>query len=233
LPLDPDAQIVFHVARHLAGPGDVSVFGLLHGLLQNERFIEAIERVGGDAAQVAEGVSFESPADARRWRPLSADEAPIRTQLEGRGGDAALALMHGIAVAQARGRLASCTDLWTYLLRTNAGVELERAGVDPLAVLFVMTHGVPEQDLSRTSSPYVHAVVRNDDYTRTDVVFRVLREPFDLPEPTAQEVIRAAESDGRAIVSRLELADARKRITRGRELARAHGYPLWLGIEDC
>jgi ATP-dependent Clp protease adapter protein ClpS len=229
--LDPDLEVVLHVARHLAGTGALSTHGLMQGLLQDERFVAAIERVGGDAAAVAERITFDGTGDEARWRPPSDEETAIRHQIG--GGDAELALARACGIAYHRARPATCTDLWAYLLRTNVGVELERAGVDPIAVMFVMAHGVPEQDLARTTSAVVHVVLRNDDYTRSELVFRVLREVFELGEPGAVQTIQATEGQGRAIIGRFDLAAARQRVVAGRALARTHGYPLWLGIEDC
>jgi ATP-dependent Clp protease adapter protein ClpS len=136
-------------------------------------------------------------------------------------------------VAQQYGRLASCTDLYAYVARTGAARAIGAGGVDPTTILFVLAHGLHEQDLTRSTSPVVHVVLRNDDYTTFEIVDQVLREVFGLAAADATTTARTAHEHGRAIVGRLPLDRARDRIEAGRALARARGYPLWLGIEDC
>lgn len=233
LEVDPDVEVVVHVARHLAGKGQLTTRHLLVGLLQNESFAAAIARVGGDA----DAISSELPQTADEqatWRLESEEETELRSRFrKNGGGDAALALLGAITIAKRNGRLASCADLWAYLSRTDAGVDIERAGVDPVAVLFVLTHGIPEQDMSGQSARVVHVVLRNDPYTRTPLVVEVLREVFELGEPAALEVIHATEQSGRAVVGRFETARARELVLAGRARARVKGSPLWLGLEDC
>jgi ATP-dependent Clp protease adaptor protein ClpS len=219
IPADPDAQVVFHVARHEANQRRQAVtpLHLLYGLLQHEGFVAAVERAGGDATAIEHRI-----VEKLDTTPGLDDSAIAATVLD-----------TAIAVAHHNGRLASCTDIWAYLSRTEAGRVMELDQVDPIAVLFLLAHGIREQDLSLSTASEVHVVLRNDDYTSFELVAQVLREVFELGEVAADTTMRGAHKTSRAIVGRYPLEVARRKVLAGRALARVHGAPLWLGLEDC
>ncbi|MDB4957438.1 MAG: hypothetical protein JWO36_5007 [Myxococcales bacterium] len=212
--LDPSVEIAIGVAMHEARTRNqaVSPVHLLYGLLQDETFTGAIAKLGGDAEAI---------------------EANVHVALDGLGPHtdphaANLAIARASVVAQHLARRTTISDLWRFLIDTEAAKLVS----SPLAVLFVLVHGMVEP-APIADALYVHVVLRNDDYTTFDLVVEILRDVFALSAPDAAATARAAHVDGRAIIGRLATDVAKNRIEAGRARARNAGSPLWLGIEAC
>ena len=77
----------------------------------------------------------------------------------------------------------------------------------------------------------VHVVLRNDDYTTRDFVCGLLTGTFGYTEDAAETRMMQVHTEGRGVVKRLSATEARSQIARARELARSHGFPLWIGAE--
>ena len=76
-----------------------------------------------------------------------------------------------------------------------------------------------------------HAViVHNDDVTPFDFVVNVLHGIFELPALDAYRVTLAAHQRGQAHVATLPLEDAKYRVYRAHQVARAKHYPLTFSI---
>ena len=87
----------------------------------------------------------------------------------------------------------------------------------------------PEQ---RTElEPLYRVVIHNDDVTPYDFVILVLRTVFQLPAPDAEAVTWTAHTTGAAVVMVLPLEEAKHRVGKAHQAARALGYPLTLTIE--
>lgn len=221
---DADLEVAITVAQHEArtrNHAHLWPLHLIYGLLQDEAFTAAIARAGGDATAMETHVQDELD---RHKDPVD-DEA---------GQEAAHAL--GLAYANARfaERSATCIDLWSRLARTDAAKAAAKAGhFDPIALLFLLVHGMPEQSTDLPDRVDVHVVLRNDDYTTKEFVVEILREQFDLSEADAIARMEETHNGGRAIVGRFKLIIAKDKIAAARARAREAGYPLWIGVEDC
>jgi ATP-dependent Clp protease adapter protein ClpS len=205
---DDDLQVALHLARHLAGDGDVTPSDLIRALIQDAGTRGAIERLGGDP------VAIEARCDQLR--------AP---------GDTERILGGAVALARLHGRRASCTDVWSRLLRDPASAALESPPVSGHALLFVLAHGVTEPPARLADASHVHVVLRNDDYTPRPVVVTILCEVFELTEPDATARMEQVERDSRGVISRLPAELASARVEAAREKAREASAPLWIGVE--
>jgi ATP-dependent Clp protease adaptor protein ClpS len=224
IPRDPDLEVVLGVAQHEASSrGHMYLWPLhlLHGLAQDDAFVAAIGRMGGDAAKLESYVQDELD---KHTEPH--DEAAME--------DGARVVGYTLAAARAHGRPATCIDLWARIVHTEAAKAATAAAkVEPIALLFVLAHGMPEPSSELPGRTDVHVVLRNDDYTTREFVVAILREVFDLPEAEAETRMLQTHNDGRALVGRYKHAVARDKIETVRRRARAEGFPLWIGAEDC
>ena len=73
--------------------------------------------------------------------------------------------------------------------------------------------------------------MRNDHYTTQEFVCGVLRDVFALPEADASAIMMTTHTTGRAVIGRFPAAAARTKIGEVRARARAHAFPLWIGVE--
>jgi ATP-dependent Clp protease adaptor protein ClpS len=216
---DGDAEVVLHVAQHeCAQRGQaLSSIHVLYGLVQDEAIVEMLRETGCDPEALENGVlaalddarRVDTPEVTERFRHLYA---------------------HAIYSAQHAGRKASCVDLWAYLRGSDADAVLEAAAVSHVDVLFRLYHKNPPQPLEGFAGD-VHVVLRNDDYTTRDFVCEVLTTTFGFDAAAAETRMMQTHTEGRGIVGRFAIADARSKIRQVRELARTRGYPLWIGIE--
>jgi ATP-dependent Clp protease adaptor protein ClpS len=74
-------------------------------------------------------------------------------------------------------------------------------------------------------------VLRNDHYTTREFVCDVLERVFALPPAEATTRMLTTHEHGRAVIGRYSVPDARAKIEETRQLARARGFPLWIGVE--
>jgi uncharacterized membrane protein YccC len=104
--LDEDAAVVVSVATHEAKSRqhpEIWPIHLLYGLMQDETFVEAIKKLGGDATTIENRVLAEL------------DRRPARQHDDGAHVEAVRVL----AMAHHGGeRRMTCKDLWAYLART-------------------------------------------------------------------------------------------------------------------
>jgi ATP-dependent Clp protease adapter protein ClpS len=222
--LDEDAAVVVSVATHEAGSRqhpELWPIHLLYGLMQDETFTAAIGKLGGDATAIEHRVLAEL------------DRRPPREHDEG----ARMETVRVLALAHRGGeRKMTSKDLWAYLARTTTGHLVETAEARELtrhALLFALVHGMREPATEMTGRTDVHVVLRNDDYTPRDFVTEVLRDIFDLGEAEAETRMLQVHNEGRGVVCRLRLEAARGKVEEVRKRARAHLFPLWVGLEDC
>ncbi len=214
----PDAEVALHVATHeaTARRQTLSSLHVLYGMLQDETVVAAITRTGADP-------------DALEDRVLAALDAPGATPTEDVGGR----IDFVAAQAHHTGRHATCTDLWAALRGSWAGKLLHDLGFDQGAVLFVLFHGHEAPEVSQPAAHDVFVVLRNDHYTTQPFVCSVLRDVFGLPSERAQAVMLATHTDGRAVIGRFTIDEARARIGQARTLARTQAFPLWIGVEPA
>jgi ATP-dependent Clp protease adaptor protein ClpS len=221
--LDPSVEIVLHVANHeaRARAQTLSALHVVYGLLQDEDFVAAIVKLGGDPEAIEGAVH----AELDRFGPT-----PAAGAIDPHEGS--MIFGRASVIAQHNGRPVSATDLWNCLARSPAGKIVEPGALVPGALLFLLTHGLiaPPEIPDATA---VHIVLRNDDYTTRDFVVAILREVFELPEPEAVALMSAVHTTGRAIVGRFAVAVAKTKIDTVRTKAREHGFPLWIGAEAC
>jgi ATP-dependent Clp protease adapter protein ClpS len=215
--LAEDAEVALHVAQHEAGTRGQWLTGLhvMRGLLQDEAFTAAIERLGGKVAPIEDRVLDELDKTPN----VAPDEAALRQ-----------AIGTAIAIAEHQGRLATCTDIWAHLARTPAGQLVASGGVEPAALLFTLVHGFPEpKDLPAV--PHVDLVLRNDDYTTQEVVVAILHDVFGLPTADAEARMLAAHQQGSAVLGRFTVGEARDKLAAVRERVRTRPYPLRIDAE--
>lgn len=218
--LETDAEVALHVAQHEGrsrGHAWMSSLHLLYGLLQDEGVTAAIRRSGGDP----------SALEDRVLAALDAHEVTADTAQE-----AGWILSYAVATSEHTGRPTSCTDLWAALSRSDSqGAALvDAAGVNRAAVLFLLFHG-EEPEIADGLPGDVHVVLRNDHYTTSEFVCDVLERVFGLPAAEATTRMRTAHDHGRAVIGRYTARQAREKILEARQLAKARGFPLWVGIE--
>ncbi|MBX3162672.1 MAG: ATP-dependent Clp protease adaptor ClpS [Deltaproteobacteria bacterium] len=216
----PDAEIAMHVARHEARSRSqpLSALHVLYGLVQDEAFAAAIARVGGDAACVEDKLLADlgAPPD-RDARPAEVGEM----------------LNHAVVVARHNERLATCTDVWAYLAPSpDARRVLTACSVDPVALLYVLVHGIVDGAPSALVTREADVVLRNDDYTTREFVVELLRDVFDLPEAHAMARMEAAHGQGSAVLGRFAGDTARHKVAEARSRARAQGFPLRIEAES-
>jgi ATP-dependent Clp protease adaptor protein ClpS len=217
---DTEAEVAIHVALHEGrsrGHAWLSSLHVLYGLLQDEAVVAAIQRSGGDAAALEDRVL--GALDAHQ---VTADTAR----------EAAWILAYAIAAAQDTGRPVGCTDLWAALVRSGSeGAALvDAAGVSRVAVLFLLFHG-EEPEITEGLAGDVNVVLRNDHYTTREFVCDVLERVFGLPAAEAATRMLATHEQGRAVIGRYAVREAREKIRETRQLAKAGGFPLWIGVE--
>jgi ATP-dependent Clp protease adaptor protein ClpS len=217
--LDDDARVVLHVAEHEQRSRGHATLGSLHvlyGLLQDETIAGAVRAVGGDVAALEDRVLAALDVPSDHQAVITAD---VRTLL-----------LRAAEGAYQQERETTVTDLWAYLLRSEAAALLADGGLDALGVLHVLVHATALPALADGAGE-VHVVIRNDDYTTRELVIEVLVGVFALTEESAQEKTLAAHTGGKAIVARLPMSMANERIRAARELARAQRFPLWIAAE--
>ena len=76
-------------------------------------------------------------------------------------------------------------------------------------------------------------IVHNDDVTPFDFVVAVIHGIFERPLPDAYAVTLEAHRRGQAHVARLPLEDAKYRVYRAHQAARARQYPLTFSIHPA
>jgi ATP-dependent Clp protease adaptor protein ClpS len=216
---DGDAEVVLHVAQHeCAQRGQaLSSIHVLYGLVQDEAICEVVRALGHDPEAV-ENLVLAALDETR-----SVEHAQVTERFHH-------LYAHAIYTAQHAGRKASRVDLWAYLAGSDAAELLARAGVEHVDVLFRLYHRHPPTPLDGHSGD-VHVVLRNDDYTTRDFVCEVLTSVFGYDEEAAETRMMQTHTEGRGVVGRFAIAEAKPKIQRVRELARTRGYPLWIGIE--
>lgn len=217
---EPDAEVALHVARHEARSRShewLSSLHILYGLLQDEAVAAAIQRAGGDPGALEDRVlaaldAYQPSADAAR--------------------EAAWILAYVAAVSEDTGRAASCTDLWAALSRpgSESAALRDAAGTSRVAVLFLLFHG-DEPEVSDAIAGDVNVVLRNDHYTTREFVCDVLERVFRLPSAEATVRMQTTHDQGRAVIGRYAVREAREKIQETRRLAKARGFPLWIGVE--
>ena len=217
---EADAEVALHVAVHEGKARQhewLSSLHVLYGLLQDETVAQAIRRSGGDA----------SALEDRVLAALDAHEVTAQTAKE-----AGWILAYAVAVGEHTGRRASCTDLWAALAKSESeGAALvEAAGTSCVVVLFLLFHG-EEPEITEGLAGDVHVVLRNDHYTTRDFVCDVLQQVFALPPGEAATRMQTTHEHGRAVIGRYAVREARVKILETRRLAKASGFPLWIGVE--
>jgi len=218
----PDAEIALHVATHEATSRrqELSSIHVLYGLLQDETVTAAITTAGGNP-------------DALEDRVLAALAAPDDDARRDGRHDAQEIVGHAAAVAHRAGRQASCTDLWAFLSPSPAARLVDDAKLDRGAILFALFHGGRQPEVTLTDDRDVFVVLRNDHYTTQEFVCHILRDVFALPEAQASATMMTTHTAGRAVVGRFTASAARTKIGEARALARAHAFPLWIGVEPA
>lgn len=214
-----DAEVALHVAQHEAVSRGhaLSSIHILYGLLQDERVIEALRACGHDP-EALENVILEQLATPR----------PLSTGVTERVHYIYAYAFHS---AEHAGRKPGCIDLWAYLADSDADAVFEAAKVSHVDVLFRLCHGCGPQELVTLDLGDVNVVLRNDDYTTRDFVCALLSDKFNLAEDVAEARMMQVHTEGRGIVGRFRVAEAKSKITAAREHARSSGYPLWIGFE--
>jgi ATP-dependent Clp protease adaptor protein ClpS len=222
--LGDDAAVAMSVATHEAGTRhhpEIWPIHLLYGLLQDEVFVEAIGKLGGDANEIENRVLAEL------------DRRPAREPDEGARAEA----IRVLAMAHHGGeRKMSCKDLWAYLARTTTGQLVEGPEAPELtrhALVFTFAHGMREPSTEMPGRTDVHVILRNDDYTTRELVVDVLRDVFDLSDEDAEARMLQVHNEGRGVVGRFKVDVARKKVEEVRRRARERVFPLWIGLEDC
>jgi ATP-dependent Clp protease adaptor protein ClpS len=224
VPRDPDLEVVLSVAQHEASSRHHAYLWplhLLHGMAQDEAFVAAIAKLEGDATKFENYVQDE----------LDKHTEPHEEEASHEG---ARVVGYAFGASRAQGRPATCIDLWSRLSRTEvARAATAAAGVDAVALLFLLVHGMVEPSTDLLDRTDVHVVLRNDNHTTQEFVVAVLREVFDLDEALSHTKMMETHQQGRTVVGRYKLALARDKVATARRRAREAGFPLWIGVEDC
>lgn len=219
--LAEDAAVAMSVATHEAGSRshpEIWPIHILYGLLQDEAFTQAIEKLGGKPSEIEERVLGEL------------ERRPAREHDEGARVEALriLAYAHG-----QRDRKITSTDIWAYLARTTTGKLVESDDLTCHALVFTLVHGMAEPPPVLPDRVDVHVVMRNDDYTTRDFVVGVLRDVFEQTDAEAEPKMMQVHNDGRGIVGRFKSPLAAMKIEAVRKRAREQMFPLWIAPEDC
>lgn len=210
---DTEAEVALHVAAHEARSRGEAMTSLhvLYGLLQDETIASAVRETGGDPSALEDQALAAIDAE----RELAEDDVHR---------------VYGYAAGHAshHGRRATATDLWAYLRGSAATrvIDIPTLG----EVLFRLCHG-DEPAATALGSSDVHVVLRNDDYTTQELVTRILVDVFQLSEADAGARMMQTHEQGRSVIGRFRPDDARAKIEAVRSIARAAGFPLWIGIE--
>ena len=225
----PDAEVALHVAIHEATSRRqrLSSLHVLYGLLQDEAVVDAIRTTGGDPDALEDRVLAalaKLPGDGEGGD--DGDDDRDEDHGGGLAGRAAGIARHG-------GRRASCTDLWAALAGSPAARLIDDGKLDRGATLFALFHGGRAPDIALPDGRDVFIVLRNDHYTTQQFVCSLLREVFALPDDRAHAIMMETHTAGRAVIGRFTSTAARDRIEQARTLARAHGFPLWIGVEPA
>lgn len=222
---EADAEVVLHVAGHEArsrGQGVTSVH-MLYGLLQDETVIQAITDAGND------------PAALEDRTLVALDKLPIANEPD----DIQYLYARALHSARSAERRVSQVDLWAYLAGSEAAAMIEAAGMSRVAILFRLVHKMPDPepdvepdvDVEIELLGDVHVVLRNDDYTTREFVCEILASVFTFNPADAEACMMRTHTEGRGVVGRFAAAEARTKIREVRNLARASGFPLWIGVE--
>lgn len=217
--LAEDAAVAMSVATHEAGARqhpEIWPIHLLYGLLQDEAFTAAIEKLGGKPETIETRVLAE--LDKRPAR--EPDEAARIEALR------VLAYAHG-----QRERKITCADVWAYLARTTTGKLVEGDGVTAYDLVFMLVHGMAAPPSELADRIDVHVVMRNDDYTTRDFVIGVLNDVFELTD--AEPKMLQVHNEGSGVVGRYKAKLAAMKIDVVRRRARDEMFPLWIAAEDC
>jgi ATP-dependent Clp protease adaptor protein ClpS len=216
---DDDAEVALHVAQHEAVTRGhaLSSLHVLYGLVQDERVIEALRAQGHDP-EAFENAILEALAVPR----------PLSTGVTERVRYIYAYAFHS---AEHAGRKASCVDLWAYLADSDADEVLAKAKVSHVDVLFQLCHRMAPPALDSIDLGDVHVVLRNDDYTTRDFVCELLTGTFGCTEEAAETRMMQTHTEGRGVVGRFRVHDAKTKIQAARELSKSRGFPLWIGIE--
>jgi ATP-dependent Clp protease adaptor protein ClpS len=219
--LAEDAAVVMSVATHEAGSRahpEIWPIHILYGLMQDEAFTAAIEKLGGNPSAIEERVLAELDR-----RPAREPDEAARVE-----GLRVLVYAHGQS-----GRKITSAGIWAYLARTPTGKLVEMGDLTCHALLFLLVHGMPEPSPTLPDRVDVHVVMRNDDYTTRDFVVSVLREIFEMSEADAEARTLQVHNEGRGVVGRFKAPLAAMKIESVRKRAREHMFPLWIAPEDC
>ena len=81
--------------------------------------------------------------------------------------------------------------------------------------------------------PPHHVIVHNDDVTPFDFVVAIIQGIFELLHADAYRVTLEAHNHGQARVTTLSFEEAKYRVYRAHQIARARGYPLTFSIEPA
>lgn len=218
--LDGDAEVVLHVAQHEARSRHqptLTALHLLYGLLQVEAITDALRGTGANTDELEDRVLGELASGSDQQLVMS--------------DDAQLVLARALAGAHAHGRKASVTDLWAHLLRSEVATLFTAHAIDGIGALQRLVHAMPLPALEASGTSDVHIVIRNDDYTTCEFVTDLLVRVFGLPAEAANTAMLQTHTQGKAIVTRLPVAEAHAKIREARALARTHHFPLWIADE--
>lgn len=212
---DADAEVALHVADHEARARGQAIGSLhvLYGILQDETIGNAIRQTGHDPEGLEDRV-LAALALADDSRDGSDDESFERA----------------FHTAYAAGRRVTCRDLWAHVSPSAAAV-IAAAEISHLAILFRLCHGGDPARRDDAFDGDVHVVLRNDDYSTREFVCEILERVFTFNAADAETRMMQAHSEGRAVVGRFAVSDARAKVRDVRALATSRGYPLWIGIE--
>ena len=214
---EDDAKVVITVAMHAmksrAHP-EMWPIHLLYGLLQDEAFTSAIQKLDGDP-------------DLAETQVLAALE---ERKVEPNGAPQVMSLLnHCYAVSRHLERKVSVAELATYVLQTDAAAFV---AVDTYELRFVLAHGMkmPPADLPGRTD--VAVVIRNDHHSTFEFVMGLLQNLFDLSAADAKARATQTHTEGRAVIGRFKLPVARDKLIAARSRAREQAFPLWIGLED-
>ena len=218
---DGDAEVALHVAQHecRSRAQALSSIHVLYGLVQDETIVATLVEAGHDP-DALESKVLEALDTAQPTSP----DVIVTERVQ---------LLYARALYSARtaDRKATCIDLWAYLADSDAAAVLGAAGVSHVDVLFRLYHRHGPPAIDGITNGDVHVVLRNDDYTTRELVVEILVQTFGYDLATAETRMMQTHTEGRGIVGRFKVGEARTKIAQVRELARTRGYPLWIGIE--
>ncbi|HEY4238900.1 MAG TPA: ATP-dependent Clp protease adaptor ClpS [Kofleriaceae bacterium] len=219
-PIDTEVDIALHVANHAATSRAQALAPahLLYGLVQDETFVAALARVGGDATAL-EGKLLDAleTAPATSTEPYAPENAPF-------------AIVAARVYARHHDRATQIADLWQAIAKSACA---DWIGPPPARLSFALIHGEAEPRAMLPGETAVHVVLKNDDYTTFEFVTSILREVFELTADAAQSVTLATHRDGHAIVGRFDTATAKRKVEEAWARATTERFPLWVSVEVC